>query len=71
MIVDSRVSEALRDFHYMNTPRQWARVVVTDFSVKLEWGAIHSNGDQECAIGRMTYDWINDKVVVIRSHLCG
>lgn len=56
------IQAALPDWHRMNTDRQWARLVVSDDLVAIDYGVIHSNGFEECALGSIVYvvkeDWV-------------
>jgi len=50
----------------------WSIVIVCNNQVAVEWGVIHSNGQEERAIGRLDYTFGNDGVVqTTRAHLCG
>ena len=56
------IQEALKDWYIMNTDKQWARLVADENLVEIHYGVIHSNGQEECALGTILYvakyDWI-------------
>lgn len=67
-----RVIAGLDDFHKMNTDRQWARLIVRDQMVMLQYGAIHSNGMEEIPIGERYYTFSGDRgVLTTQRHICG
>lgn len=51
----SAIQMALTDLEGMRTEKQWARLTVTPHMVAIYYGAIHSNGFEECAIGSLSY----------------
>jgi hypothetical protein len=54
--IDHRLLQAaLKDWNDMNTNRQWAKIYCTGFTVYIDYGTIHSNGDRERAIGSRSY----------------
>lgn len=65
------IAEAINDCNKMNTDRQWARLEILPFKnetiCRLEYGAIHSNGQRERAIGTWNYSMRDGTVVVVRS----
>ncbi len=69
---DMRLQIALRDWAEMNTDKQWARLICNGGLIRIEYGVIHSNGMEECALGSILYMTYTDgKISTMRSHRCG
>lgn len=67
------IQAALKDFHEMNTEKQWARLIVGDYTIRVKYGTIHSNGQIERAIGEFTYNFAdgNGTIFKLRRHIFG
>jgi hypothetical protein len=52
---ESILDVATTDLESLRSDKQWARLVVTPYMVAVYYGAIHSNGFEEAAIGSLSY----------------
>jgi hypothetical protein len=51
--IDAPLAAALKDWHKMNTDRQWAKLYCTGYVVLIDYGTIHTNGDREKAMNTL------------------